>query len=122
MWFTIPEKSRSYYYEKDISSNTVSPFTNNIEVVRKRLMIEGGNIIPKGRDIVINYYAPAMERVKIEFYDVNGRRVETIVNEKSGENGIYRRKIKTGDLKRGVYFIKYRSKKELRTEQIIITG
>lgn len=55
-------------------------------------------------DTTIEYWIPVESRVRLEVYDVLGRRVQVLMDEPSHEPGIFRRTLRGGSLASGVYF------------------
>jgi hypothetical protein len=60
---------------------------------------------PYNPSTVISYIIPSSSNVRIEVYDVLGKLVKTLVNEKQ-EAGIYKVNFNAGELSNGIYFYK----------------
>lgn len=82
------------------------PYSNIIEVTVKaplQYSLSQNYPNPFNPITTIDYYIPEEKNVSIELYDVTGRKLKELVNERK-QPGVYTIKLKGGKLSSGVYF------------------
>jgi hypothetical protein len=68
---------------------------------------------------VISYQVPTNSKVELKVYDVLGREVETLVNERQNA-GEYSVTFDASNLSSGVYFYKLQTERFLETKQMVL--
>jgi len=74
---------------------------------------------PSTTATTISYHIPNNNQVQLQLYDLNGRLIETIFNQKQGQ-GNYQVRVPTDHLSKGIYFCKLQSDKHQIHHKIIV--
>ncbi len=100
-------KERKYYYRlKQLDYNGSYKYSKEVEVditEPTKYSLEQNYPNPFNPETNISFTIPVATNVSIKLYDVTGREIKVIVNEKK-QPGYYTIKLKGGELSSGVYF------------------
>ncbi|MGQ9534996.1 MAG: C25 family cysteine peptidase [bacterium] len=72
-----------------------------------------------GRNTQLQFTIPVKQKIRLNLYDIVGRKVATIVD-KSVESGIYCYDFDTSNLSAGIYFLILKGEKETKTAKVLI--
>nr|MBA3705178.1 T9SS type A sorting domain-containing protein [Bacteroidota bacterium] len=100
-------------YERQVSTGVLNLTSNS-----SPLLIYPN---PANESAIINYLLAINSEVKIAVYDILGKEIMQVVNEKQTEGG-HQLKINTANLQNGIYFVRMSINGRQQTQKLIISN
>jgi len=116
----LPYADTLTYRLKQVDAGGSASYTDEITVERSVQAVEllGTFPNPAQQRATVQYALPEKQDVTIRLYDVLGRRVRTVVDDQ--QEGRQERSLDVSRLSSGVYFLRLRSEREVRTQKVTV--